>query len=87
LSFLSLATITGLAAAAPPQQEEHRETTAAGHESLQLKGALPTNGFEKLLGRRSFVYQGELRSPKVTQHIAVKRLVASNEYNEHEFAN
>jgi hypothetical protein len=33
------------------------------------------------------VYQGELRSPKVTQHIAVKRLVASNEYNEHEFAN
>ncbi|XP_066378550.1 G-type lectin S-receptor-like serine/threonine-protein kinase LECRK1 [Miscanthus floridulus] len=47
-----------------------------------------TNGFEKLLGKGSFgeVYRGTMRSPQ-PHAIAVKKLVASNEYGEQEFTN
>ncbi|XP_066370815.1 G-type lectin S-receptor-like serine/threonine-protein kinase LECRK3 [Miscanthus floridulus] len=47
-----------------------------------------TNGFEKLLGKGSFgeVYKGTMRSPQ-PHLIAVKKLIASNEYSEQEFTN
>jgi hypothetical protein len=47
-----------------------------------------TDGFKELLGKGSFgeVYKGKLRSPQ-PHLIAVKRLIASNEYSEQEFTN
>ncbi|KAF0889117.1 hypothetical protein E2562_022131 [Oryza meyeriana var. granulata] len=47
-----------------------------------------TNGFEKLLGKRSFTegYKGTIRSPQ-PHLIAVKKLIDSNEYSEQEFTN
>ncbi|CAO2176856.1 unnamed protein product [Urochloa humidicola] len=47
-----------------------------------------TDGFKELLGKGSFgeVYKGTLRSPQ-PHHIAVKKLIDSNEYSEQEFAN
>ncbi|PUZ59701.1 hypothetical protein GQ55_4G063600 [Panicum hallii var. hallii] len=91
LAFLSLATIGGLLA----QLHLNRKNTARhwllGVRAFSWKELYrATNGFEKLLGRGSFgeVYQGVLKSPGLTtQPIAVKRLVASNEYSEREFAN
>ncbi|RLN12089.1 hypothetical protein C2845_PM09G20340 [Panicum miliaceum] len=91
LAFLSLAAIGGLLA----QHHLNRNNTARqrllGVRAFTWKDLYrATNGFEKLLGRGSFgeVYQGVLKSPgTTTQPIAVKRLVASNEYSEREFAN
>ncbi|KAL6603730.1 hypothetical protein ACP70R_044091 [Stipagrostis hirtigluma subsp. patula] len=91
LAFLSLAAIAGLLA----QHHLNRRNTAR-HRPLGMRAFSwkelhhATSGFEKLLGRGSFgeVYLGVLRSSaRPPQLVAVKKLVASNEYSEREFAN
>ncbi|KAL6873391.1 hypothetical protein ACP4OV_013473 [Aristida adscensionis] len=90
LAFISLAAIAGLLA----QRRLHKKNTARqrllgvrAFTRKELHDA--TNGFEKLLGRGSFgeVYLGVLRSPPPAQAVAVKKLVASDEHSEREFAN
>jgi serine/threonine protein kinase len=90
LAFLSLAAIAGLLAQHHLNKKNTERQRLLGMRAFSWKELYrATNGFEKLLGRGSFgeVYLGELRSPTATKHIAVKRLVASNEYSEREFAN
>jgi hypothetical protein len=90
LAFLSLAAIAGLLAQHHLNKKNTERQRLLGMRAFSWKELYrATNGFEKHLGRGSFgeVYLGELRSPTATKHIAVKRLVASNEYSEREFAN
>ncbi|TVU08385.1 hypothetical protein EJB05_41789, partial [Eragrostis curvula] len=89
-SLLAAATVGGLLALHHINKRNAAMQGVLGVRAFswkELYGA--TNGFEKLLGRGSFgeVYLGVLKSTNPPQRVAVKRLVASNEYSEREFAN